>query len=183
MKVMLLAGHSATGKTSVARMIAQKYDCELLLERAIIDRIVEKRGFDRARDCVKKFGFEPLLEETREETVKRINNCGKQNIILDGAYDGRIPAYLKDNLKGAELIVVGIASNRSMRRHRMMQRSGLPMNKALKELRFIDKIKERIGAHEVVRKADVMVKNRGRLDEFLFVLNKLAECFFGAKKL
>lgn len=181
MKILLLSGHSATGKTSAARAVAQKFDCELLLEREIIDRVVERKGFRRARDCLKKFGFDSLLKEAREETLKSILSSGKENIILDGAYDGKIPDYLRANLKGAEFRIVGVCSNKSMRRHRMMQRSGLPKKEALRELRFIDGIKERMGAHKVVMNADIKVKNKGRFHDFLSRLEEIASSFFGNK--
>jgi len=178
MKIMLLAGHSATGKTSAAKEIARKFDCELILERAIIDKVVERKGFARARDCVKKFGFGPLLEETRAETLKAIKESGSEKIILDGAYDGGLPDYLRKNLGDAELLVVGVASNRTMRRHRMMKRTGWQKDQAIKELKFIDKIKEKMGAHEVVKAADAKVKNKGRFNDFLSALEGVARRFF-----
>jgi dephospho-CoA kinase len=178
MKIMLLAGHSATGKTSAAREIARKFDCELILERAIIDKVVNKRGYVRARNCIKKFGFEPLLEETRAETLKAIKES-KKNIILDGVYDGGLLDYLKKNLDDTELLVVGVASNRTMRRHRMMKRTGWPKELAIKELKFIDKIKEKMGAHEVIKTANVKVRNNELFNDFISVLEAIAKRFFG----
>jgi dephospho-CoA kinase len=123
-----------------------------------------------------------MVLEEKTETLKAIKESGSENIILDGAYDGGLPDYLKKNLGDVEFLVVGVASNRTMRRQRMMKRTGWPKDQAIKELKFIDKIKEKMGAHEVVKTADAKVKNKGRFNDFLSALEGVARKFFQDKK-
>lgn len=184
MKILLLAGHSAVGKTTAAEAIAKKMDCTLLLERAIIDAVIERKGFCRARDCIKEMGMEQILEETREETKKEILNAQNGKIIIDGVYDGGLVKFLKENLNGVELLVVGVSSNRTMRKHRFMKRKGWPMRESLKELRIIDGIKDRAGTYNIAKSPDIKIKNKGRFADFLLELENVANSFFnnGASK-
>ncbi|MCL5011648.1 MAG: AAA family ATPase [Candidatus Marsarchaeota archaeon] len=178
MKIMFLAGHSAIGKTEAAKVVSKKLNLAFLAERSILDKVAERRGFSRIRDAIKEIGMETLLKEAREETKNQILKSQNNNMIFDGAYDGELVNFVKKNIPKAEVLVVGISSNKTMRRQRMMKRKGWSMKESLKELRFIDSVKDRMGGYNIARHPDIKIKNKGLFEPFASELEKTAYSFF-----
>lgn len=178
MKIMFLSGHSAIGKTEAAKQVSKKLDLHLLTERSILDKVTERRGFRRARDAIKNVGMETILKEARAEAKNQILNAPIDRIIFDGAYDGEIVNFVKKNIPNAEVMVVGVSSNRTLRLRRMMKRKALPMKESLKELRLIDSIKDRMGGYRIAKNPDVKIKNKGLFEDFKSQLERTADSFF-----
>jgi len=138
----------------------------------------KKKGFNRIRDAVEKLGVEPLLKDAREEAKNQILKAPADNIIFDGAYDGELVNFIKKNIPNAGVLVVGISANKTLRIKRMMKRKGWPLKESIKELNFIDSVKDKMGAYKIARSPDVKIKNKESFKNFTSELEKVANSFF-----
>jgi cytidylate kinase len=136
MKIMLIAGHSAVGKTEAAKLLSKKLNLTLITERSILDSVVEKRGFNRIRDAVEKLGVEPILKDAREEAKNQILKAPADNIIFDGAYDGELVNFIKKNIPNAGVLVVGISANKTLRIKKNDETKRLAVERIHKRTKF-----------------------------------------------
>jgi len=164
LRIIFFAGASASGKTTIAERVAKELRFKLISEHQILHNIAKKHGFNRARDSL-AIGINALLMELRFETAKQIESAKNgKGIILDGTYDRDLSAFLKQRFTKDSISIIEVSANKSLRRHRIIGRTGFSTKEALRELRFIDKMKQKAGASEVIRSADFKVRNKGKLD-------------------
>lgn len=68
----LFSGPSATGKSTVARIIGQELGLPVLGEREILRQISRECGFSRTRDWALTVGIEKVMDMVLDRTIKAI---------------------------------------------------------------------------------------------------------------
>lgn len=162
-KLIILAGFSCAGKSTLAREFSSKYNYEFVEHQALIHSIANKKGFDRARFWLKEVGLLSFIKESTSEMIKEIKNSRHKNtkdIITDVSYGVDMLDEIQNNIPDVQLILVSVAANKETRGKRILKRMGNPEKQiGEEELRFRDKFLKDCGLETVLRNCDIYVKN------------------------
>lgn len=146
--VLCLTGFSCSGKTSVARYLADHYNYSVISVRNISHALAVENGFSRTREWLSNTSIEQYLSECRKYILSIINN--RQNFIIDDLFD----IQLWNGVVLYDSILVSFNLDKSIRIKRIFQREKLKsMDDAENELMFLDTWKERFGILEVISSA------------------------------
>lgn len=163
MKIFLMTGPSASGKSTIAEQISSNLQIPIIREREILHRIALSQGFSRTRHWLAAVGVDEALNEALTKTLSSVGEIEQEGVILDGSYDARLTQAL--NKEGNEVFIIAISTREELRRERIAKRMGVDPDEALAEMRFIDEFKYKSGMAEIVEKADVTIDNNLSLDE------------------
>lgn len=173
MNILLFAGYSASGKSTLAEGINKILGYKLLDERAIIHDLAVKKGYSRSRHWLESEGLNCLVEAARSETIQNIRESQDcKGVIIDGAYDREIPEVINSVFPEARLTIINIIAERDVRKNRMELRLGSLADQALFELEGIDCFKREAGVEEIMSRADITIDNSTPLETTLAVLHR-----------
>lgn len=160
MTIFLFTGPSASGKSTVAKGIADRLDLSLIGEREILHSLAAQHGFARSRHWLAAVGFQQVLDESLAATVAQIRQTkNNRGVILDGSYDGRLPLLLKETFPKEQLVIIALTIPQSEREKRIQNRLGTDVKLALLELQFLDQLKYKAGMREIIRQSNITIDN------------------------
>ncbi|MBI2032543.1 MAG: AAA family ATPase [Candidatus Levybacteria bacterium] len=186
MKIFLMTGPSASGKSTIAEQISSNLQVPIIKEREIIHRIAQSYGFSRGRNWLAAAGIQTVLDEVLAQTLAAIEGVEGDKVILDGSYDARLIQAL--NTEGNQTFIIAVTARDEIRRERMAGRIESGPEEALAEMQFIDEFKHRAGMAEIIEKADLTVDNNLTVDEttreiHLYLGSEFADCLSGPERL
>lgn len=164
MKIFLMTGESATGKSTIARQVSNDLQIPFLGEREIIHSLATRNGFPRGRLWVASIGVEGAFDNLLTETIDRIEQVDGTSVVIDGAYDSRLADELTNRTH--EPFIICVRAPYALRLKRMQKRLGNSSEEdALAEMRLIDGFKSRAGMHEIAARAHLTIHNDSTFDE------------------
>jgi cytidylate kinase len=164
-KLILFTGLSGAGKSSLAQRISHRFSFHLIGEREVLHKLAEEAGFKRSRLWVANDDFEKILQAARLETSKQIQECGSNQVVLDGVYDKSMIPFLNKLLPDFIQLSFFIDAKYSTRLLRIAARMHVDEREATIEQEFIDGYKERAGINEVINQADIVIDNNNNLEQ------------------
>lgn len=158
---VLFTGYCATGKSSIARAIGDQFSFPLLEERKIAAVIAKNVGFERTRDLIAWVGIERFKELAYLETVRLAKLEGEtKGLLIDGCYDPQVPDRIKEDFPCSRVLIVNVTADPETRFRRTVLRSPkVPAEEALRETKFIDRLKETAGLGEMAYRANKTLTN------------------------
>ncbi|MCX6784743.1 MAG: AAA family ATPase [Candidatus Komeilibacteria bacterium] len=166
MRIFIFTGPSAVGKSTIAKRLAQGLHLPIIGEREIIHQLAQQNGFNRGREWLKAVGSaEPILKAVNQETINAIKNHGGISLIIDGSYDPELLKMIRAELPQAEIVIINVTADKTLREQRMGGRLGQELEAAKEELIWIDGWKKRIGLQQIIEQADITINNDVSLGE------------------
>lgn len=168
--VIVLAGYSCAGKSTISKGLVDHYGFNLMEQYVIYHNIAMKKGYKRTRYWLADIGNETFVKETTLETVRIINALDEsKGVIIDASYGPVMDTILRSGLINAKVITIHVnAVNQDVRVKRMMGRlGGASEEEARTELTFRDSFLKDVGLENVIAKADFEILNRGNIEDVL----------------
>mgnify|MGYP001562563870 CR=1 FL=1 len=177
MNIILLTGFSASGKSTLAKILGEKLEMDMLSVRALVDDITQRSGFERTRYWLADIGISKALEQLNEEIIYAIKLREKNNngVIIDDLIDPKLVAILRDQFPEDIITVVAVKVDRKLRLQRVVERMGILAKDAIKELRFLDRIKQEAGLAQAMCFAEIEVENQRSIEEVTSELKEKLE--------
>lgn len=176
MAIFLFSGPSCTGKSTLAQDLGKKFQLPVLGEREILHTLASSHGFSRTRYWLAEDGINKVLDEALEETIRRIKTEKNElGVILDGSYDCRLPKTLAENFKGEKIFIISVIAEEKTRKERMTKRMNTNLEEALNEMHFIDRFKYLAGMGEIIKEANLVIKNEQPIGETLREIQPILE--------
>lgn len=176
-EILCVTGSSATGKSSVSKHLSKEFGVPLF---SLGDYQREKfTHYGTPQQYHRKLGLDVTSYGLWPEFVNQIASLkSDKGIIVDGIYTYKFLELLKKNFKGENVHLMQITATRHARLRFFQIRTNLEVADAFKEMSKIDKIKRDVGLIEVLRRADVTVRNNTGLNEFLRNASNCVKEFF-----
>lgn len=165
MAIILFTGSSATGKSTIARRIADLYQIPIINEREMLKKMARDRGFARTRHWLDAIGTDRFLDEALQQTIQELTLTQGTHVIIDGSYDRRLPETLRQKFDKEKLLIITVTAPESTREMRNMQRMGSTLEESMKELHLIDAFKEYAGTLDIEKEATFTIQNDDDLDK------------------
>ncbi|MCE4603835.1 MAG: AAA family ATPase [Aeropyrum sp.] len=171
--IVAVTGLPGSGKSIVARAIAEELGVERVVMGDVVRREVERRGLDPTPENV---------ERVAGELRSRLGR-GAVAIILSRELD-KEKSYVLDGLRSVEeaevfrregwrVVVVGVFAPRRARLERILSRGRLGEH-AEEALKVRDESNLRLGVGEALALADYMIVNVGSLEDLVYEAKRLA---------
>lgn len=168
METLLFTGFSAAGKSTIARRLSKDYGFLLLEERAILHELAIAQGFNRTREWIREEGEELVLQAARIGTILKMKELsGGMGVVVDGSYDRHLPLTLRITFPDSRVTVVCVTIEDQEREIRMRSRLGTTIDLARQEMELIDGFKLRAGVEDVIKAADITIKNDASVEDSL----------------
>lgn len=190
MKIVGITGQSGTGKTTIAKMLQEKWDAEIV-DADKIAKDLTKKGSIYLKSIVKEFGPEVLMQNGRlnrkrlanivfqdEEKRKQLNQLTffyvvkeikerigkvqhKQVILIDA------PLLYESDLNQICDCVIGVIASTSSKIERICKRNGISQEEAKKRL------KVQITDTFLKENADILIRNTKEKEELRKQIEKI----------
>ena len=175
--VIVLAGFSCTGKSTIAERLVDLYGFNLMEQYVIYNSIAVAKGYRRTRYWLAEVGNEVFVKEITLETVRRINALEtSKGIVIDASYGPLMDTILRSSLINTRIIIVAVGTEQSVRERRLVGRMETSDEEAKVELAFRDGFLEEVNLKKIMEEADFEVVNKGNIEEVLDqIANELAK--------
>lgn len=158
--IIVLAGFSCAGKSTIAKRLADLYNFDLMAQHIIYHDIAASKGYRRARHYLAAVGPKEFVKETTVETVRRVKALGRsKGVIIDASYGPLSCQILQQEFSETQIITIAVSVNGNMRLGRMMERMGTSRIKAEQELIFRDGFLKAVGLEQIMELADFSISN------------------------
>ena len=168
MNIIILAGYSCAGKSTLARAYSDKYNCGYIDHQNLIHRIAQNNGFDRARHWLKSVGIELFIDISTKEIINEIRLLQDKeidSIITDVSYGMKMLNEISSEFPKSRIFVVKLNASKSTRKKRIAFRMGNVNDRlASKELNFRDNFLKQANLDEVLRNATINLYNDSEID-------------------
>lgn len=159
-KLIVLVGMSASGKTTLANLIAREENAVPVFVSKLIRERAVKEGFKGLTDYFAHYGVENGFKNVRPKIHEQIVTALKLgNVVVEGVYDMKLFDGLVKELGRKNLFVVNLAGGRQVREHRFGLSHGLSSHQAKKRVRERDEFKWDAGLRFISRQADVKLRS------------------------
>jgi len=174
MKILLITGQSGVGKTAISKACSKRLHAMYLRSRDIARHLAHVQGYTRARDWIMAVGARQAIREIDDYILTSIDNAKTAEIVVvDGAYDGRLLAELKQRFTPEDVHVVEVTAPRDVRIKRTAADTGGDEVTSEQEMNFLDDLKRQVGVSAVVNKAELVVENSDDISSALDVICSL----------
>lgn len=169
MVIILFTGLSASGKTTLSRELAAKYNIVRIDAHQTIHDIAIDAGYERGRDWVKAVGSEEVYRACTESLIKQLNYHKEQSVLfIDEIVDKKMLNVIQTTLPMAEIVTIYIKADPKARLEFMGKRiDEHNQSKIMAEIDFIDGLKMEAGLREIIESADAIILNRGTVEELM----------------
>jgi len=158
--LIVLVGFSCTGKSTIAKKLADLYKLELIDQYNVYHSIAVSKGYKRSRDWLKDVGNTIFVEETVRETIKRFRSVdNKMGAVIDASYGPLMHSVLYSELPYTRIITISVLTNRNLRLQRMMIRMSVSSREAMKELTFRDNFLKAVRIKAIMSKCNLEIFN------------------------
>jgi len=177
--ILILAGHSGAGKTSIARQMSKDYDLGFIEHQKLIHEMAISKGYLRTRHWLKEVGIKSFVDESKSEMYSRLESfrmSGLKGVVIDVAYGNDMVTEISSRFSDAKVIVISVCTNEAIRETRIMSRmGGVERTVAYDEREFRDGFLNDVGLREVIDNADFEIINNGDLRDTIGLLYKNLE--------
>lgn len=165
--IVLLAGYSGAGKSTVAQKFADAYGFNFINHQRLVHDLATSKGFERARYWLASVGNKTFAEESAKEMVRLIKEKGEtRGIIIDVTYGTEMIEEIKNNFRDCKIYVVGFFADFETRKERIMGRMGAEREAASVEMDFRDSFLREVGLETVITgKLDFSLTNSGKIED------------------
>lgn len=176
-KIVLLAGWSCTGKSTISNLVSKQLGFILMDQNEIYHDLSCSKGYERAREWLADVGREVFIRETVAETIRRMGIQGENTgFVIDATYGELMVEMLRDAFPGSKLFVIYVFSDPEIREGRMMGRlGGVEREIAKQELGFRDGFLSESGLERVISEADYVVDNSCDIEESVRQMTDIIE--------
>ena len=173
--VVAVTGMPGCGKSTVARVLAEKLGYPLLVMGDIVREEVVRRGLE-----LTVYNVEMVAEELRrlsgpgavaELVVERARSLGSQGVVIDGVRSLEEVRVLSSL---GRVYIVAVHSPPNLRYQRLILRRREGDVGGLDEFRLRDEANLRLGIGNVIALADYMIVNNSTLDRLKEEAEKVA---------
>lgn len=161
-KLILIAGLSGSGKSSVSKFIKDKFKADVFLSGDIIRDEIKRRGwkYNKENDSYIADWFN--LKGREKLLVKRILSKAKKSkknlVVLEGFRSDQDLKYVKQITK-TKPFVIAIKTPFNVRARRLLKRKKRFGEDTIKYLRFRDKEEKSHGILKLMEMADCTIDN------------------------
>ena len=146
--VLCLTGFSCVGKTSVSKLLMEKYNYKLISVRNVSHELAMKNGYSRTREWLIDTTVAEYLKRCREEILSMVNDNISTNIVIDDLFDIEL---WNDIAKNYESLLINLCIDEKTRINRMcIRESFVSVSMGHEELRFLDGWKINFGIKDVI---------------------------------
>jgi dephospho-CoA kinase len=179
-RMVLLAGYSAAGKSTLGRELRDNWGYELIEHQPLVHKIASNKGYERARHWLAEVGNNEFANESNREMVSRakeILNEDKDKIVFDVAYGKEMLEVFQREFPNIYIIIVSIIAGEDVRVKNIQKRMNTEsISEAEKELHFRDNFLHEIGLDDVLQQSNINITNKDRnISEVASELNNLIE--------
>lgn len=179
-RMVLLAGYSAAGKSTIGRELRDKWGYNLIEHQPLIHDLASSRGYERTRYWLAEVGTNQFADESTKEMVVRarnIFNAGEAKVVFDVAYGIKMLEVFRNEFPNIYLLVISIIADENIRVKNIQKRMGTEsIDDAKKELHFRDKFLHDVGLDSVLQQRDIEIANMNKpVEDIASELNKLIE--------
>jgi len=176
MKILLVTGQSGVGKTAISKACSKRLHAMYLRSRDIARHLAHVQGYTRARDWIMAVGAKQAIREIDDYILTSVDNAKTAEIVVvDGAYDARLLAELKQRFKAEDVHIVEITASREVRLQHAAAEAGESEKNPDQEMEFLDDLKRQVGVSEVINKAELVIENSDDMSSALDVICSLFE--------
>ncbi len=175
MIIVAITGMPGSGKSTVAKVIAEKLGYPILVMGDIVREEVIRRGLDLSAENIERIARElralrgpGAVAELVVEKVKALNIPG---IVVDGV---RSLDEIRVLSRLGRVYIVAVHSPPNLRFQRMISRGRKGDVGGLEEFRFRDKANLELGIGSVIALADYMIVNNSTLDKLVEEAKRVA---------
>ncbi|MEK7521415.1 MAG: hypothetical protein AAB599_01260 [Patescibacteria group bacterium] len=125
--VLILAGYSGAGKTTIAREFSRRFGYGFIEHQKLVHDIAKSRGFARARHWLHETGINNFVNDSLLEMHSRINllkETGIKGVITDVAYGENMIRSFKGWFPQSQVIVASVLVDKKIRESRVGGRMG-----------------------------------------------------------
>jgi len=176
--IIAITGMPGSGKSTVARMLADKLGCKLVSMGDAVRSEVRRRGLPLTVDNVEKVAME-LRREKGKAAVAYIVRKHVEDLFSSGAdcviVDGLRALEEADVLKEAadSLCIVAVHASPRRRLERLISRGRRDDIKSAEDLRMRDEANLSFGIGDVIALADFMIVDEDGLSELESAVDRL----------
>ena len=164
--VIVLAGFSAVGKTTLGGIYSELYGLDYIDHQKLVHQLAEQKGYERARYWLADVGTVHFVRESVHEMVTRISSSKNDvGILIDASYGEFMIQLLKESFPQRRIVIVSVEAGEEVREMRMMGRMGAERGVAIQELKFRDRFLRGVGVEGTMLNADITVHNTRELDQ------------------
>lgn len=169
MSTLLLTGNSGAGKSTLAHNLRLRYNGVHIMEREISRDIATAAGFGRSRNWVEAVGITAAATAIRKQTIELLyQNRDNRLAIVDGAYDRKLPEAIRQEFPASALGIIAVEAKFQTRVDRYAGRlGGIALRQALEDVKYLDHIKQAVGADELLGVADLRIVNDQSLGDMI----------------
>lgn len=182
-QIVLLAGYSAAGKSTLAREMRNGWGYNLIEHQPLVHSLATSKGYERARHWLAEVGVEKFANESVQEMVKKtrkIIDAGKTKVIFDVLYGTKMLELFRGEFPDMFILVVSVLADKDTRVENIQKRMGIiSIEDAEKELHFRDSFLREVGLDVVLQQSDIEITNINKpIRNVASELNELIERYF-----
>lgn len=173
--IVVIAGDSGSGKTTVARMLHEYYCVPLLTFSSMGKELSEMKGYSRLRDFFLNCPQEIFCSELNDYLTKKILAFSEGNscFIVEGLISSQVIKTLKNEFKN--IYIVTIQVDESVRIKRIATRLSCSTKDAMDENALKSRIKKILGIDEITALSNYIVDGNRKESE---VFNEFLQYHF-----
>lgn len=165
MKIILLAGFSAAGKSTLTRHLSEKYGLYQLKHQELVHGLAVDRGYERARYWLTSIGQDEFMRISLNAMINTIHSHS-EGIILDVVYGRNMIEAIYKEFTGHKIFTVYLDIPRETRLRQIMGRMKESSTQiAETELNFRDNFLERARVQELKEVSNLVLDQVNNIDE------------------
>lgn len=161
--LLLLAGYSACGKTTLGIRLRDEFGFCFVEHQALVHELANRKGCERARHWLAKVGMRKFMDETTREMMRLVSEAvskGGKRVVIDVVYGDDMVEKFRKKFRALDVCVVSVVASEATRIGRIKKRMGAKSRReAIEELRFRDKFLRDAGVDLAIAKSRVQIKN------------------------
>lgn len=173
--IVVIAGDSGSGKTTIARMLHEYYSVPLLTFSSLGKELSVMKGYSRLRDFFLNSPQEIFCSELNDYLTKRILSFSEYNscFIIEGLISSQVIRNLKNEFNNINVVTIQV--DESLRIKRIAARLSCSMKDAMNENMLKAKIKKILGIDEIIALSNYIVDGNRNASE---VFNEFLQYHF-----
>lgn len=172
--MICLVGRTGSGKSTVSSIIAERYGTMVYGVGRFEREWFHSLGYNSPVEYHRELGIENTYFGLFPEHIRQIGKIiSGGSIIIESVYSPRLVDMLSTNFPNHSISIINIAATRHFRfRLFRLREPYWSLEKAKREFNELERFKFRFGVLEMLRKADITIRN----DSSLSSLSSRLDC-------